>query len=53
MGLYLCVFDDDIELEGVEVGVYEDFNFFRDAVTATVEHGTHRGNDVQRAARRA
>lgn len=40
MGLYLCVFDESgDELEGVEVGSYEDFNFFRDAVIATVEQG--------------
>ena len=56
MGLYLCVFDDDDnELDGVEVGSYADFNFFRDAVVATVENGnagtvcpvlnTHSDND--------
>jgi hypothetical protein len=40
MGLYLCVFNDaGDELEGVEVGAYADFNFFRDAVVATVEQG--------------
>lgn len=39
MGLYLCVFSDDDEIEGVEVGAYSDFNFFRDAITATVEKG--------------
>ncbi|HEX7888958.1 MAG TPA: Imm70 family immunity protein [Ramlibacter sp.] len=39
MGLYLCVFDGDDEVEGVEVGSYSDFNVFRDAVTATVENG--------------
>jgi len=40
MGLYLCVFDEaDNELEGVEVGSYEDFNFFRDAVVVAVENG--------------
>ena len=39
MGLYLCVFDNDEELEGVEVGSYADFNFFRDAVVAAVENG--------------
>jgi len=40
MGLYLCVFDDTgDELEGVEVGSYGDFNFFRDAVIAKVEKG--------------
>ena len=40
MGLYLCVFDElGGELEGLEVGAYEDFNFFRDAIVATVEQG--------------
>ena len=40
MGLYLCVFDDaGHEVEGVEVGAYADFNFFRDAIVATVEQG--------------
>jgi len=40
MGLYLCVFDDsDNELEGVEIGSYADFNFFRDAVISAVEKG--------------
>jgi hypothetical protein len=40
MGLYLCVFDDaSNELEGVEVGSYEDFNFFRDTVIATNGNG--------------
>ena len=39
MGLYLCVFEEDEEVEGVEVGSYADFNFFRDAVTATLEKG--------------
>ena len=39
MGLYLCVFDGDDELEGVEVGPYADFNYFRDTVAALVEYG--------------
>ncbi len=39
MGLYLCVFDGDEEVEGVEIGSYADFNTFRDAVTAVVENG--------------
>jgi Immunity protein 70 len=39
MGLYLCAFDGDEELEGVEIGSYADFNFFRDAVVAAVENG--------------
>ncbi|WP_454675450.1 Imm70 family immunity protein [Achromobacter pestifer] len=38
MGLYLCVFDGDEELEGVEVGLYEDFNCFRDAVLTVLEN---------------
>lgn len=39
MSLYLCVFKGDKEIEGVEVGLYSDFNFFRDAVIAVVEQG--------------
>ncbi len=39
MGLYLCVFDDDDELEGVEVGSYADFGFFRSSVTKLLEGG--------------
>jgi hypothetical protein len=39
MGLYLCVFEGNDELEGVEVGSYADFNFFRETVTQVVENG--------------
>ncbi|VVD84627.1 hypothetical protein PIN31009_01303 [Pandoraea iniqua] len=39
MGLYLCVFDGEDEIDGVEVGSYADFNFFRDGVVALVEDG--------------
>jgi hypothetical protein len=39
MGLYLCVFDGDDELDGVEVGAYEDFGFFRDFITDSIEGG--------------
>jgi hypothetical protein len=39
MGLYLCVFDGDEELEGLEIGSYADFNFLRDTVIAAVEEG--------------
>jgi len=39
MGLYLCVFNDDDELEGVEVGSYLDFNSFRSTVTELLEGG--------------
>jgi hypothetical protein len=42
MGLYLCVFagdDDDEELDGVEVGGYDDFGEFRDLITRLLENG--------------
>lgn len=39
MGLYLCVFEGDEELEGVEVGLYADFNALRDYVTRELEAG--------------
>ena len=40
MSLYLCVFDaSGEEVEGIDVGSYADFNFFRDAVAAAVENG--------------
>jgi hypothetical protein len=39
MGLYLCIFDGDDELDGVEVGSYADFGTFRSAVTTHVEGG--------------
>jgi hypothetical protein len=37
MGLYLTVFDGDQEIEGVEVGSYDDFSHFRNAVVAYLE----------------
>lgn len=40
MGLYLCVFDrdgDDDELEGVDVGSYEDFGRLRSTVAQQLE----------------
>jgi hypothetical protein len=39
MGLYLCVFDGDDELEGVEVGSYADFGEFRDLIAQQLEGG--------------
>lgn len=39
MGLYLCIFDGDDELEGVEVGAYADFESFRSTVTSVLEGG--------------
>lgn len=39
MGLYLCIFDGDEELEGVEMGSYTDFGTFRSAVETHIEGG--------------
>jgi hypothetical protein len=39
MGLYLCVFDDGDELDGVEVGSYEDFATLRTSVAESLEGG--------------
>ena len=39
MGLYLAVFDDEEELDGVEVGSYSDFSSFRNAVVKYLEDG--------------
>lgn len=39
MGLYLCVFDNDDEIEGVEVGSYADFARFRSTITELLEEG--------------
>jgi len=42
MGLYLCIFDEDEEeIDGVEIGFYADFSFFREMVVAQIE-----GDDV-------
>lgn len=32
MGLYLCIFDEDEDVNGVEVGSYADFNALRDYI---------------------
>jgi len=39
MGLYLAVFDDGDELDGVEIGAYSDFGAFRNAVVNDLEGG--------------
>lgn len=41
MGLYLVVFDDENELDGVEIGLYKDFEHFRINVMNFVEDGKH------------
>ncbi len=43
MGLYLAVFDDGEELEGVEVGSYADFEALRSAIAEHLE-GRQRGS---------
>jgi hypothetical protein len=40
LGLYLCVFDGHDEVEGVDVGAYSDFDFFRSTVTELLEEGS-------------
>jgi len=37
MGLYLTIFEDSVELDGVEVGAYADFSSFRDAIVSNLE----------------
>ena len=37
MGLYLAIFEDEDELDGVEVGGYSDFSIFRNAVGKNLE----------------
>jgi len=39
MGLYLCVFVGDEEIDGVEVGGYDDFRAFRETVNDVLEDG--------------
>lgn len=42
MGLYLCVFgsdDNDDDLDGIEVGTYDDFDKFREEIHRRLEPG--------------
>lgn len=39
MGLYLCSFEDEDEVDGVEVGGYADFNALRDYIIRELEMG--------------
>ena len=39
MGLYLCIFDGDDEIDGVEVGPYADFGSLRQYITKELEGG--------------
>jgi len=37
MSLYLCIFDDDEELDGVDIGAYSDFAHFRKTIVSVLE----------------
>lgn len=39
MGLYLCIFDGDEEIDGVEIGAYSDFSRFRVSIANLLEDG--------------
>ena len=38
MSLYLCVFDSDHDVNGVDVGFYSDFNAFRETICNVLEN---------------
>ena len=42
MGLYLCVFEGDEELDGLEIGSYADFNVVREYIVRQLEDGSIR-----------
>ena len=39
MSLYLCIFNDDEEVDGVDVGAYSDFAYFRKIIAEVLENG--------------
>jgi Immunity protein 70 len=39
VGLYLCIFDGEDEVDGVEVGAYAEFDTLREYIVETVEGG--------------
>ena len=39
MGLYLCVFDGDEELDGIDLGSYDDYAWLIDTVVEKMEDG--------------
>jgi immunity protein 70 of polymorphic toxin system len=39
MGLYLCIFEGDEDIDGLEVGSYADYNALRDYVVRGLEEG--------------
>jgi hypothetical protein len=40
MGIYLCIFDGEDEVDGVDVGAYSDWARFIETVVHTLEGGT-------------
>lgn len=39
MGLYLCIFDGEEDIDGVEVGAYADYDALRDYIVRELEAG--------------
>jgi hypothetical protein len=39
VGLYLCIFDGDEEVDGIDVGMYEDWSVFIKAIVGHLEGG--------------
>jgi len=39
MGLYICIFDGEDDVDGVEVGAYADYNALRDYIVCELEAG--------------
>ena len=39
MGLYLCIYDGDEDVDGIDVGSYADFNALRDFIARELEGG--------------
>lgn len=39
MGLYLCIFENDEDIDGIDIGSYADFNAVRECIARTLENG--------------
>ena len=39
MSLYLCIFDEDEEIDGIDVGAYSDFGTLHDTIATVLEGG--------------
>jgi len=40
VGLYLCVFEDDEDLDGIDIGGYDDFHALRESIAKKLENGS-------------